>query len=521
MKSISMWDTTLRDGAQANGITFTVKDKVYIANILDEFGIEYIEGGNPGSNPKDAEFFEYMKSHPLKQASLIAFGSTRRKYSRAEEDSSVSALVNSGTQTVVIFGKSWDFHVEHILEVSKEENLEMISDTIKYLCRCGKRVFFDAEHFYDGYKSNSEYAIKTLETAQKAGAAGLILCDTNGGTFPDEIYNITKTVSERLTARIGIHAHNDSGMAVANSIYATEAGADIVQGTINGFGERCGNANLSTVIANLQLKRGIKCVPENSIKNLYALSRIIAETANMSVSDRTPYVGRNAFAHKGGMHIDGICKDSKSFEHIDPSLVGNRRRLLMSEMAGKSSVTVKLKSLNFDVDRNSCESEKIVTIVKEMENEGYQFEAADGTFRLIAVRNLTDYKRPFSIDDIKIIEENRSEGFSASAVIRISVGEKCEYAAAEGDGPVNALDKALRKALELFYPTLKEVSLTDYKVRVIDSNTSTAAKVRVLIESTDGVETWSTMGVSTDIVEASCIALVDSLEYKLITAKIK
>ncbi len=517
MRVIPMWDTTLRDGAQANGITFSVKDKVNIAKALDKFGIAYIEGGNPYSNPKDAEFFEYMKSNPLAHAELVAFGSTRRKDSCVEDDSSVNALINAGTQTVVIFGKSWDFHVSQILEVSPEENLLMIKDTILHLCKCGKKVYFDAEHFYDGYKANPEYAVKTLLTAQDAGAQGVILCDTNGGTFPDEIYNITKAVKDIVSIHVGIHTHNDAGMAVANSISAVDAGADMVQGTINGFGERCGNANLSTVIANLQLKKGMLCVPDENLKSLYSVCRFVAETANMSVSDRMPYVGRNAFAHKGGMHIDGVCKNSKSFEHVDPTKVGNRRRLLMSEMAGKSSVTQKLKSLCYDITKNSPETEEIMNIVKNMENEGYHFESADGTFRLIAARRLKGYKRPFSIDDIKIIEENRSERFSASAFIRVSVGEKCEYAAAEGDGPVNAMDKAIRKALELFYPALSEVTLTDYKVRVIDSNTSTAAKVRVLIESTDGVETWSTMGVSTDIVEASCIALVDSLEYKLIT----
>ncbi|MDD4690160.1 MAG: citramalate synthase [Eubacteriales bacterium] len=517
MRKVAIWDTTLRDGAQANGITFSVKDKVNIAKALDDFGVSFIEGGNPFSNPKDAEFFERMKSIPLKSARLVAFGSTRRKDLSAISDPAVKALIDSNCDTVVIFGKAWDFHVSEILEISLEEHLEMIKDTVEYLCKMGKQVYFDAEHFFDGFKSNSEYAISTLIAAQNSGASGVCLCDTNGGSFPDEVQSITKEVKDRISISFGIHTHNDTGMAVANSVVSVMAGADVVQGTINGFGERSGNANLSTVICNLQLKRNIQCVPEENIKNIYSLCRFVAETANMSVSDRTPYVGRNAFAHKGGMHIDGVCKNSRTYEHIDPTTIGNLRRLLMSEMAGRSSITHKLQALSYDVSKDTTEVQQMVETVKNMENEGYQFEAADGTFRIVAIRQLTDYKKPFSIDDIKVIEETKGDGFNASAVIRVSVGDKCEYAAAEGDGPVNALDKALRKALEIFYPSIAEVSLTDYKVRVIDSNTSTAAKVRVLIESTDGNETWSTMGVSTDIVEASCIALVDSMEYKLIT----
>lgn len=519
MRTIAIWDTTLRDGAQANGIAFSVKDKVNIAKALDKFGISYIEGGNPCSNPKDAEFFEVMKTVALVNSKLVAFGSTRRKSCKAEDDPSLKMLLNAGTDTVVVFGKSWDFHVTEILEVSLEENLAMIKDTIAYLCANGKTVFFDAEHFFDGYKANPDYALKTLSAAAGAGAIGVCLCDTNGSAFPDEVYNTTKLVKEMLSVSVGIHTHNDSGLAVANSISAVDAGADLVQGTLNGFGERCGNANISTVICNLQLKKAYSCVPDDSIKDLYSLCRFVAETANMSVSDKTPYVGRNAFAHKGGMHIDGVCKNTDSFEHINPSAVGNRRRLLMSEMAGRSSISQKLQSLYFNISKDSPETQEIVDIVKTMENEGYQFEAADGTFRLVVMRRLLDYKCPFTIDDIKVIEETKGEGFGASAVIRVSVGDKCEYAAAEGDGPVNALDKAMRKALEIFYPAIAEVKLTDYKVRVIDSNTSTAAKVRVLIESTDGNETWTTMGVSTDIVEASCMALVDSMEYKLISVK--
>ncbi len=517
MKKIAMWDTTLRDGAQANGIAFSVKDKVNIAKALDKFGITYIEGGNPASNPKDAEFFETMKAIDLSCSELVAFGNTRRKNCCVDEDDSIKALINAGTDAVVIFGKSWDFQVTDILEVSLEENLSMIKDTVEYLVGKGKRVFFDAEHFYDGFKANAAYALKTLEVAIDAGCIGVCLCDTKGSAFPDEVYDITKVVCDRVDVSVGIHTHNDAGMAVANSIMAVDAGADLVQGTINGFGERCGNANLSTVLCNLQLKKGYKCVGEGNMKNLYSLCRFVAETANMSFSDKTPYVGRNAFTHKGGMHIDGVCKDSNSFEHIDPTLVGNKRRLLVSEMAGRSSVSQKLQSIDFDISKDSREANDIVNIVKNMENDGYQLEAADGTFRLVAMRHLTGYNPPFIIDDIKVIEETRDSGFGASAVIRVSVGDKCEYAAAEGDGPVNALDKAMRKALEIFYPDISQVKLTDYKVRVIDSNTSTAAKVRVLIESTDGNDTWATMGVSTDIVEASCIALVDSMEYKLIS----
>ncbi len=518
MNKVTVFDSTLRDGAQAEGVSFSVEDKIKIVKALDRLGVEYVEAGNPGSNPKDLEFFERIKSVELKNTKIAAFGSTRRRGISPSEDGNLQALLGAGTDTVAIFGKTWDFHVTDIINTTLQENIEMIYDTILYLKENNRVVVFDAEHFYDGYKNNAEYALKTLDAAVQAGADCLCLCDTNGGTFPDEIYDITKLVVEKFGVPIGIHAHNDCGMAVANTIMAVKAGAVHVQGTMTGFGERCGNTNLSTVIPDLQLKLDYICIPEENMTELTHIAREVSEIANLKLNDREPFVGKTAFAHKGGMHIDGVSKNSKSFEHIDPSLVGNERKFLTSEVAGRTTILSMIQKIAPNIEKSSPETTRIIDRLKELEYEGYQFEGAEGGFELLVRKELGKYKPFFELETFKIIGEHTSDETmqTATAMIKINVDGKTEITAAEGDGPVNALDKALRKALEVFYPSLAQVHLTDYKVRVLDGNSATASKVRVLIESSDGEESWTTVGVSKDIIEASWKALVDSIEYKLI-----
>lgn len=518
MEKVTVFDSTLRDGAQAEGVSFSVEDKIKIVKALDKLGVGYIEAGNPGSNPKDLEFFERIKEVSLKNAKIAAFGSTRRRGISPSEDGNVQALLGAGTDTVAIFGKSWDFHVTDIINATLQENIEMIYDTISYLKEQGKEVVFDSEHFYDGYKNNPEYALKTLDAAVQAGADCICLCDTNGGTFPDEVYDITKLVAERFDTLVGIHAHNDCGMAAANSVMAVKAGARHIQGTMTGFGERCGNTNLSTVIPDLQVKLDYECIPPGNMTELTHIAREVSEIANLKLSDREPFVGKTAFAHKGGMHVDGVCKNSKSFEHIDPSLVGNERKFLTSEVAGRTTILSMIQRIAPNIEKNSPETSKIIDRLKELEYEGYQFEGAEGGFELVIRKELGKYKPFFELETFKIIGEHPTEGNTqtATAMIKVSVDGRKEITAAEGDGPVNALDKALRKALEVFYPSLSQVHLTDYKVRVLDSNSATASKVRVLIESSDGDDSWTTVGVSKDIIEASWTALVDSIEYKLI-----
>jgi 2-isopropylmalate synthase len=520
MRKIDIFDSTLRDGAQAAGISFSVNDKIKICKYLDNMGIKYIEAGNPGSNPKDQEFFERVKNEvKFYNSSLVAFGSTRRKNVKVEEDNNVLSLINAGTDYVCIFGKAWDFHATKILGVSLEENLLMIEETITYLKKNGKKVIFDAEHFFDGYKHNREYSLEVLKTAEKAGAISVCLCDTNGGCFPDEIYDIVKDVCNNVSIEVGIHTHNDTGMAVANSIMAVEAGASNVQGTFIGVGERTGNANLSTIIANLMLHKNYDVVKKEYLKNLTSTALKISEISNIRLDNHMPYVGANAFTHKAGMHIDGVKKASTSFEHVPPESVGNERKFLMSEVAGRSTLVEKIKKYAPDVEKDSPIATEIIKRVKELEFEGYQFEGADGTFELLVRRALGTYKPFFTLENFKIIEDNASDddGFNASAMVKLSVNGKTEISAAEGNGPVNALDKALRKALCVFYPSLDDLILDDYKVRVLDTGMATASKVRVLIETRDRStnKKWSTVGVSTDVIEASWIALVDSIEIKL------
>jgi 2-isopropylmalate synthase len=517
MKKIDIYDSTLRDGAQAQGISFTVEDKLKIVQSLDSLGISYIEAGNPGSNPKDLEFFNRVKTLKLKHSRVIAFGSTRRVGVKAQEDANIMSLLKAETSAVAIFGKSWDFHVSQVLKTSLDENLRMIYDTIEFFKKQGKEVVFDAELFFEGYLANPEFAVKTLKAAFDAGADSICLCETTGGSFPSDIFRITSRVVEELKVPVGIHCHNDSGMAVANSIMAVQAGAVQVQGTINGFGERCGNTNLCTIIPNLQLKMGFECISGKNIKKITSAARFISEVANVTFDERAPYVGGSAFAHKAGMHSDAISKDPKTYEHIDPEAVGNARIILMSEVAGRSTVLNLIKQVERRITKDSPETKLILGKLKELEYEGYQYEGAESSFKLVIMKVLGKYKPFFELKEFKVIvSEPTINSVNSSVMIKIKVGDQEEITAAEGDGPVHALDNAVRKALERFYPQIREMKLTDYKVRVLDSTSATAAKVRVLIESTDGAEIWTTIGVSTDIIDASWKALVDSIEYKLI-----
>jgi len=519
---LEILDTTLRDGAQGEGIAFSVQDKLDVVRALDDLGIAWIEAGNPGSNPKDMEFFRLIGNLKLEHAKLCAFGATRKKGVKASEDPGVLNLLDAQTQAVVIFGKSWDLHVTEVLRVSHEENLAMISETITFLKEKGKQVFYDAEHFFDGWKANPEYALTTLKTAMTAGAERIILCDTNGGTFPDTIEKAVKEaakiIGDNNECLLGIHAHNDADMASANTINAVLSGCRHVQGTLVGFGERCGNTSLAAVMPSLELKLGFRCLPEGKMEMLSEITQIIAETANVAVPGNMPYVGSHAFTHKAGMHADGILKVSRSFEHIDPSLVGNDRNFLMSEVGGRSAIAERAKKIDPSITRDHPVAAALAQKLKNLESEGWQFEGADGSFDLLVRRELGRYKPLFNIEAYRVVSEHPTgETIACShAWVKVHVDGQEEIAAAEGDGPVNAMDGALRRALKHFYPELQEVRLTDYKVRVIDGNAATAAKVRVLITSSDGKQSWTTVGVSEDIIEASRSALVDSIEYKLI-----
>lgn len=517
-RTIEIFDSTLRDGAQGQGISFSLEDKTKIVKVLDDIGIDYIEAGNPGSNPKDMEFFKVVKEIELKNSKLVAFGSTRKPNSKIGDDVNIKSLLDAETSVVSIFGKSWTFQVTDILKTTLDENLLMIKETIEYLTKKNKQVIFDAEHFFDGYKENKEYSMLTLKAAREAGAKTLVLCDTNGGTLPSEIKEITSEVVKNFDCKIGIHCHNDIGMAVANSIMAIESGAIHIQGTFIGVGERCGNTNLSTIIPTIALKMDCNLKAENYLQELTAKARYISEISNIQLEDSTPYVGKSAFAHKGGMHIDAICKTPQSYEHINPEIVGNKRRFLLSEVSGKSTVLQEIHKIFPNVKKDGDEVKKVTKRLKELEYEGYQFEGAEGTVELLIRKTIGKYKPFFKLNHFKTMGEtpwNNGE-FSSTALINITVDGMTEMTAAEGDGPVNALDKALRKAVEVFYSEIKNVKLVDYKVRVLDSESTTGAKVRVLIESTDGNESWSTVGVSRDVIQASWIALVDSIEYKLI-----
>ncbi len=516
MKSeVEIYDTTLRDGSQGEGINFSVIDKLRIAERLDTFGIHYIEGGWPGSNPKDIEFFAEAKRRKFKNARLAAFGSTRRKGVPVEKDDQVRLLLEAETPVVTIYGKTWLLHVKEVLRTTPDENLAMIGDTIRFLKDKGKFVVYDAEHGFDGYKDDHEYALATYQAAEKAGADIVVLCDTNGGCLPNDIREITKSAARRLTARIGIHTHDDIGLGVANALAALEVGATHVQGTINGYGERTGNCNLTSVIPNVALKLQKGCIPERSISLLKDISQFVDEIANIRHNPRQPWVGAAAFSHKGGTHVNAVQKIARSYEHIDPSLVGNTRRVLVSDLAGRSNIVLKAQELGFKINNETPELKAILSRIKQLEHEGYEFEAAEGSLALLIRKILKHQDPPFLVDAYHVSMRRDGSSSICEATIKVRVGSEGAHTVAEGDGPVNALDSALRAGLIKFYPELKKVQLTDYKVRILDTATGTAAKTRVLIESTDGKEEWGTVGASENIIEASLQALMDSMEYCL------
>lgn len=516
-KQIYIYDTTLRDGTQGEGVSLSVDDKVKIAKKLDSLGVHYIEGGWPGSNPKDMEFFLRAKKLDLKQAKVAAFGSTRRAGIKAEDDANLQMILESGVEVVAIFGKSWDFHVTDALGTTLEENLNMIYDSIRFLKENGLEVFYDAEHFFDGYKNNPEYALQTIRKASEAGADCLVLCDTNGGSLPHEITRIVTHVTSELTTPVGIHVHNDGGLAVANSLAAVEAGAVQVQGTINGLGERCGNADLISILPNLQLKLGYQVVSDEQIRQLTNVSRYVFEIANIVPPNSQPFVGVSAFAHKGGMHVSAILKAGETYEHIRPEVVGNTRRVLVSELSGQSNLLFKAQEMNLNLDKSSPEGKAIIQKIKELEHQGYQYEGAEASFELLLRKGLGEYKEVFTVESVKIHMEKLRNGESITeATVKLRVQDNIVHTVAEGNGPVNALDNALRKALEQFFPAIRDMYLSDYKVRVLSEHEATASKVRVLIESTDGKDSWSTVGVSSNVIEASWEALLDSMNYVLL-----
>ena len=518
MKEIEILDTTLRDGAQGEGINFSLRDKLAVMEALDELGAAWIEAGNPGSNPKDLEFFRIAAGLRLKNARLCAFGSTRKKGVKAKEDAQLLALLDAGTEGAAVFGKSWDLHVNEVLQVTPGENLAMIYDTVSFLKESGRTVLYDAEHFFDGWLADPDYALSTVKAALGAGAHRIILCDTNGGNFPDTIAEGVKAVLEFAGVPAGIHAHNDAGLAVANSIAAVKAGCSHVQGTLAGFGERCGNTALAALIPSLEIKLGCRCLPQGNLFRIGELTRRVAEIANITISEDMPYIGTHAFSHKGGMHSDGVLKNSRSFEHINPESVGNERHLLMSETCGRSAIVQRVKKIEPSVTKDHPAVVSLTGKIKKLEAEGWAYEGADASFELLIRQELGRCKPKFSIEAYRVFSEHPASDKIACchAWVKVLVGDKYEIAAAEGVGPVGALDNALRRALTCFFPTLKKMRLEDYKVRVIDGKDATSARVRVLIESTDGHRTWNTVGVSADIIDASRAALADSIEYMLI-----
>ncbi len=517
MAKIELYDTTLRDGAQSEGISFSVNDKLKISEKLDSLGVHFIEGGWPGANPKDMEFFKRVHALKLKNSRITAFGSTRHSNSKARSDKIIKGLLAADTKYVTIFGKSWDLHVHDVFKVDLEENLRMIEDSVRFIKSSGRVVFYDAEHFFDGYISNKDYALKTLSVAQDSGAERIILCDTNGGTITSQVFKIIEDVRSLINTPLGIHAHNDCEMAVANSIAAVQAGCIQVHGTINGYGERCGNANLVSIIANLKLKLGIDCVSDMELRSLTEIARFIAEISNLKMNDNEPFVGNSAFAHKAGVHVNAILKNSRTYEHTDPHAIGNHRRLLISELSGRSTILKKAGDMDIDLTKDSSKAKKILSALQGLESKGYHFEAAEASLELLIKRQMKKFKSFFDLEDFRVIIEKKSAGIMATeATIKLRVGKEVEHAASLGDGPVNALDSALRKALKKFYPGISGMHLTDYKVRVLDEKEGTAARVRVLIQSQDSSDSWWTIGVSENIVEASWQALVDSVEYKLL-----
>ena len=524
MSTVQLYDTTLRDGAQQEGISLSVEDKLKITRKLDELGVTFIEGGWPGSNPKEIEYFQRVSSLSLTHATIAAFGSTRRAGISADQDPNLKALLDSRAPVITLVGKSSDLHVTRILETSLEENLAMIADSVAYLRGQGRRVFFDAEHFFDGFAADHAYALQCLRAAAQAGAEIVVLCDTNGGTLPDQVREVVRRVGSELAIPLGIHVHNDCDVAVANSLAAVEAGAVQVQGTVNGYGERCGNANLLSVAANMVLKMGIPCLTDQQLGALTEVHRYVSEVVNRPPNGFQPFVGSSAFSHKGGLHGSAVAKLADSYQHINPELVGNITRMLISEMAGRGNITYKLREMELDVAVSPEQASALVAEIKARESQGYQYEDAEASFELMVRRTLQAYASPFELVDYMVIVEQRrrpsgrqeEEGLLSEATVKVRVDSEVRHTAAVGNGPVNALDTALRKALLQDYPSLAAVHLMDYKVRVVDQGSGTGAIVRVLVESTDGTRTWQTVGASPNIIEASWLAVVDSLEYWLL-----
>jgi 2-isopropylmalate synthase len=511
--SISLYDTTLRDGTQREGLSLSVEDKLKIARLLDELGVDYVEGGWPGSNPKDAEFFRRVAAEPLRRARVTAFGSTRRAGLRCEQDASLRALIDAGTPAATVVGKSSTLHVERVLETTPDENLAMIGESVAWLAAQSREVIYDAEHFFDGWTLDRGYALATLEAAAAAGAAWIVLCDTNGGTLPTRAAEVVCGVRDRIPVPVGIHPHNDSGLAVAVALAAVEAGCAQVQGTINGYGERCGNVDLVPVIANLQLKLGRPVLAPDRLARLTEVSRVVAAIANLNPDAHAPYVGRSAFAHKGGIHVAAVAKLPESYQHIDPALVGNEMRVVVSEVAGRRNVRLRAEALGVEA---ATDDGAVLQRIKELEHRGFQFEAAEGSFEMLLRRSAPGYAAPFELLDFTVIVEKRgAQAVQAQATVKLRVRDQTIHTAAEGAGPVNALDRALRKALVPFHPELEEVRLVDYKVRIVDEHLGTGARPRVIVESARGAERWSTVGCSENIIEASWLALWDALELPL------
>jgi 2-isopropylmalate synthase len=526
--TVLLYDTTLRDGTQREGISYSVDDKLKIARRLDRLGVAYIEGGWPGSNPKDIAFFQRAPELDLQRAIVTAFGSTRRAGTRVEEDANLQALISADTRAVAVFGKSWDLHVHRVLHTTLDENLRMIGDSVRYLKAMGREVIYDAEHFFDGYQADPAYALQTLAAAAEAGADVLVLCDTNGGSLPSTVASIVAEVRKATEIPLGIHAHNDADLAVANSLVAVEMGAVHVQGTINGYGERCGNANLCSLVPALKLKMDRDCVTDEQLRSLAETARFVSELANLSLYPHQPYVGRSAFAHKGGMHVNAMVKCEESYQHLDPGLVGNRQRVVVSELSGKSNVAYKAQEFGLELPGGAEQTQSVLWRIKELESQGFQFEGAEGSVELLIHRARPDYEPPFELLDFHVLVRNShaptaqnagSGSMAAEAMVKVRVADQVMHTAADGNGPVNALDAAVRKALLPLYPQLADVHLTDYKVRILDGEAGTAAQTRVLIDSSDGQRSWSTVGSSTNIIEASWQALADSLEYALLNGE--
>lgn len=520
--AVILYDTTLRDGTQQEGISLTVKDKLDITTKLDEIGIDIIEGGWPYSNPKDEEYFQRVSQLELSHSRIAAFGSTRRAGTSAAEDPNIQALVQSKAEIITLVGKTWDLHVLEVLETSLDENIDMIRDSISYLKSKSLEVHFDAEHFFDGFEANKDYAIKSIQAAADAGADAIHLCDTNGGVLPNKLSIIIEEVKETIPTPLGIHVHNDGELAVANSITAVEKGVEYVQGTVNGYGERCGNANLCSIIPTLQIKMGLKVVNPDQMKKLSIIAKEISELMNMGINPSQPYVGSRAFAHKGGLHASAVAKVERSYEHMDPNIIGNDRKIVVSELAGRSNILSAAEKMGVEITRD--ESLRILESVKTAESEGFQYEGADASLEMLVRRNIGNYKAPFVLEDFMVLaeklrrlpvstSEEKDDDLLSEAMVKVRIGDNVYHTAAEGNGPVNALDEALRKALRDYFPRIDEIRLTDYKVRILNEEGATGAAVRVLIESTDGKESWNTVGSSTNIIYASWLALIDSIEY--------